>query len=188
MALSLSAQLPIQITAFVDASFAIHPEMRSHTGAMITIGEGAIYAKSGKQILTTRSSTEAELVGLSDSSVQVIWLRNFLIEQGYDIGPAILCQDNEATIKLAKKGRSTSARTRHIAIRYFFIKDRIQTNEISLKQLPTKEMIADILTKPLQGKQFKDLRNLMLNVDPIVSQSFLSWCFTTAISLDLTED
>ena len=188
MALSLSAQLPIQITAFVDASFAIHPEMRSHTGAMITIGAGAIYAKSGKQILTTRSSTEAELVGLSDSSVQVIWLRNFLIEQGYDIGPAILCQDNEATIKLAQKGRSTSARTRHISIRYFFIKDRIQTNEIKLKQLPTKEMIADILTKPLQGKQFRDLRNLMLNVDPIVSQNFLSWCLTAATVLDLTED
>jgi hypothetical protein len=188
MALSLSAQLPIQITAFVDASFAIHPEMRSHTGAMITIGAGAIYAKSGKQILTTRSSTEAELVGLSDSSVQVIWLRNFLIEQGYDIGPAILCQDNEATIKLAQKGRSTSARTRHISIRYFFIKDRIQTNEIKLKQLPTKEMIADILTKPLQGKQFRDLRNLMLNVDPIASQNFLSWCLTAATVLDLTED
>ena len=131
---------------------------------MITLGEGAIYAKSGKQGLVTRSSTEAELVGLSDSSVQVIWLRNFLTEQGYQMGPAITCQDNESTIKLAQKGRSTSARTRHIAIRYFFIKDRIDTGEIELKQLPTHEMIADILTKPLSGKLFRDPRDLMLNI------------------------
>ena len=176
--LSLSANIanlqPISILSYVDASFATHPDMRSHTGALITLGEGAIYAKSGKQILNTTSSTESELVGLSDSSVQVIWVRNFLTELGYPSGPAIVCQDNESTIRLAEKGRSTSARTRHINIRYFFIKDRIQNGELEIKQVPTSEMIADVLTKPLQGKHFRDLRDLLLNVGE-KSINFLSF-------------
>ena len=57
---------PIHVIAYIDASFAIHPDMKSHTGSVITLGKGAIYAKSGTQRLMTKSSTEAELVALSD--------------------------------------------------------------------------------------------------------------------------
>ena len=64
---------------------------------------------------------------------------------------------------MAEKGRSTSDRTRHINVRYFWIKDRIDTGELELKYLATKDMIADILTKPLQGELFRKLRALLLN-------------------------
>ena len=69
---------PIHVIAYIDASFAIHPDMKSHTGCVITLEKGAIYAKSGTQRLMTKSSTEAELVALSDVSNQVLWTRNFL--------------------------------------------------------------------------------------------------------------
>ena len=76
---------------------------------------------------------------------------------------AVIYQDNTSTITMAEKGRSTSDRTRHIHVRYFFIKDRIDSNELQLVYVPTKDMIADILTKPLQGDLFRKLRALLLN-------------------------
>jgi len=111
----------------------------------------------------SKSSTEAELIGLSDCATQAIWTRNFLEQQGYKVGPATVYQDNMSTMQLAENGRSTSERTRHIHVRYYFIKDRIDSGEIEIKYMPTKLMIADILTKPLQGELFRALRAMLLN-------------------------
>jgi len=72
--------------------------------------------------------------------------------------PAKIYQDNMSTIALADKGRSTSERTRHINVRYFFTKDKVESGE-----LVTEEMLADLLTKPLQGALFRRLRNQLLN-------------------------
>ena len=87
---------PIHVIAYIDASFAIHPDMKSHTGSVITLGKGAIYVKSGTQRLMTKSSTEAELVALSDSANQVIWTRNFLQLQGHHQPPATIYKDNQS--------------------------------------------------------------------------------------------
>ena len=64
---------------------------------------------------------------------------------------------------LIKNGKSNSERTRHIAIRFFFVSDRVNSNEIKLEYLETENMIADVLTKPLQGELFKMLRDKLLN-------------------------
>jgi hypothetical protein len=130
---------------------------------MITLGAGPVYVKSCKQKLVSKSSTEAELIGLSDSVSQVIWTREFLIAQGYALDAATVYQDNKSTIALAEKGHSSSERTRHISIRYFFIKDRINAGEIRVEYMPTADMISDILTKPLQGELFRTLLRKLLN-------------------------
>ena len=132
---------------------------------MITVGWGPVFCKSTRQKLKSKSSTEAELIAVSDVLPQVIWTRDFLEQQGYDVGPAKLFQDNMSTIALAGKGQSTAERTRHIAIRFFFVKDRVDAGEIVIEYLPTEEMVADILTKPLQGDLFRRLRRLLLNWD-----------------------
>ena len=156
----------LSIHAFIDASYGVHSDCKSHSGFFISIGKfgGPSFAKSSKQKLVTKSSTEAELVALSDSVSQVIWTRDFLIAQGYELGPSRVYQDNKSTITLADKGRSTSERTRHINIRYFFIKDRSESGEIAIEYLPTLEMISDVLTKPLQGALFVKLRRALLNL------------------------
>ncbi len=79
------------------------------------------------------------------------------------MGPADVFQDNHSTMALAAKGRSTSDRTRHIHIRYFFVKDRVDSGEVSVKYMPTKLMLADILTKPLQGELFRAMRQELRN-------------------------
>lgn len=165
LGLALSADKDLSVLAYVDASYGVHWDAKSHTGALISLGKGAIYSKSSKQKLVSKSSTEAELIGLSDSFTQAIWTRDFLIEQGYKVGPATVYQDNKSTIALAEKGRSTSDRTRHIHIRYYFVKDRIDSGEVRIEYLQTDLMLADILTKPLQGELFRRLRDQLLNWD-----------------------
>ena len=153
----------ISVLGYIDASYGVHRDGKSHTGAAITLGGGVVYAKSAKQKIVTKSSTEAEIVGLSDSSSQVIWSRDFLIGQGYQLDAAVIYQDNMSTIALVKKGQSTSERSRHINIRYFFVKDRVDQGDIKVEYKPTGDMLADVLTKPLQGSLFAKMRDQLLN-------------------------
>jgi len=67
---------------WVESSYAIHPDMRSHTGLYMTLRKGAMYTASCKQKLNTKSSTEAELVAADDTMGQVLWTRYFLAAQG----------------------------------------------------------------------------------------------------------
>ena len=129
------------------------------------IGKGAVYSTSTKQKINTKSSTEAELVAVDDVIGQVIWTRNFLEAQGYNVGASTIHQDNQSGIRLETNGkRSSSKRTRHINIRYFFVKDKVDTKEVEIKYCPAGMMIADFLTKPLQGSAFTNFRNLILNI------------------------
>jgi hypothetical protein len=153
----------VNVVAYIDAAYGVHVDYRSHTGVVISIGLGPVYASSARQKINTKSSTEAELVGLSDKSSQVIWTINFLEAQGFDVKPAKIYQDNQSTLALIKSGKSNSERTRHIAIRFFFVADRVACNEIKLEYMPTEHMLADILTKPLQGSKFLRARKLLLN-------------------------
>jgi hypothetical protein len=159
----LEAHKDICVIVWTDASYGVHADGKSHTGMCVSLGRGAVYVRSGKQKIVSKSSTESELISLSDSVPQAVWSRDFLSNQGYKIDPALIYQDNKSTIALAEKGRSTSDRTRHINIRYFFVKDRIDQGEIKVQYLPTEDMIADILTKPLQGVLFRKLRKQLLN-------------------------
>jgi len=82
------------------------------TGCAVVLGEGGpVYNKSTKQKIVTKSSTEAELVALSDSVSQSIHMRNFLIAQGYFMGPIIVYQDNMSCMALVKKGGPCSERS-----------------------------------------------------------------------------
>jgi hypothetical protein len=152
---------------WVDASYAVHHDLKSHTGGILTLGKGAIYATSTRQKLNTKSSTEAELVGVSDVMTQVLWTRYFLDAQGYGAKELIIYQDNKSAILLENNGRtSSSKRTRHINIRYYFVTDRIDKGEVTVEYCPTKVMIADFFTKALQGAAFTAFRDYILNIDP----------------------
>ena len=102
---------------FVDASFAVHPNMRSHSGGAFTLGGGCPIVTSTKQKLSTRSSTESELVGVDDLMPSILWTRNFLKAQGCKVAKNLLYQDNKSYILLEKNGKaSSSKRTRQILI------------------------------------------------------------------------
>jgi hypothetical protein len=135
-------------------------DAKSHTGAAVTLGAGAFFAKSSKQKIVTKSSTEAELVAVTDSAGDLLFIRNLLLCQGYDIPPLFLFQDNRSTIALCERG-GAGHRTKHIKIRNFYVKERVDEGEIVVRWMPTELMIADALTKPLQGAAFKAFRDLL---------------------------
>jgi hypothetical protein len=137
--------------------------MKGRTGSFISIGDGPVFARSVVQSIVTLSSAESELVALADSLPQVLWTRYYLESHGFDVPAAVVHEDNTSAMHLAANGRSNSSRTRHIALRYFFITDRIRSGEIKLQYINTDAQIADILTKPLQGEHFRRLRKLLLN-------------------------
>ena len=74
--------------------------MKSHTGAVTSFGRGWLIQKSSKQKLNTKSSTEAELVGVSDYLPHCIWYRNFLEHQGYLLKDNIIHQDNQSAVRM----------------------------------------------------------------------------------------
>jgi hypothetical protein len=156
---------------FVDASFAVHPDYKSHTGATMSFedGEGAVQSVSRKQKLNTRSSTESELVAVDDISVMILWTKLFMEAQGYEIIRNILFQDNKSAILLETNGKKSSGkRTRALNIRYFFLTDQVEKGNLIIEYCPTDDMIGDYHTKPLQGEKFRKFRDAILGCEKFV--------------------
>jgi hypothetical protein len=150
---------------WIDGSFATHPNMRGHTGGGLSMGRGFPIVTSTKQKLNTRSSTESEIVGVDDCMPAVLWTRYFLEAQGYSVHENIVFQDNKSAILMEKNGKaSSSKRTKHINIRYFFVTDRIRKNELTVEWCPTGDMIGDFMTKPNQGTLFTKFRDQIMGV------------------------
>jgi hypothetical protein len=148
---------------WVDASYAVHSDMKSHTGGTVSFGRGSLMSKSSKQKLNTKSSTKAELVGASDYLPYAIWAKKFLKHQGYTIRENSFHQDNKSTIQFEKNGRkSCGPNSRHIDIRYFWIKNRLELDGFNVVYCSTERMLADFSTKPLQGALFRKLRAVVM--------------------------
>ena len=153
------------VSAYIDAAYGVHTDSgKSHTGCSIVVGDaGPVFVKSGKQKIVTKSSTEAELVGLSDVASQALHVRNFVIAQGYEVGPAVLYQDNMSCMALMKRGGPGSERSRHINIRHIWLHERVEQGEAIVEHLSTQVMWANALTKPVQGAQFVKERTGLTN-------------------------
>ena len=138
-----------------DASFAVHPDYKSHTGGTLTMGKGCILSSSKKQKLNTRSSAEAELVAVDDGMGLMLWSKLFLEAQGHTVEDNVLYQDNKSAILLEKNGKASSTkRTRHLNIRYFFVTDQVSKGNLRVEYCPTDQMLADYFTKPATGAKF----------------------------------
>jgi hypothetical protein len=155
LALTLEGDDARIVKWWVDASFAVHTDMKSHTGGMLSLGKGSVYSASTRQKLNTKNSTEAELVGVDNVMPLILWTQYFLEVQGYGVVENKVFQDNQSAILLEKNGcRSRSCQTRHINIRYFFVTDRIQSKELTMEYCPTGKMLADMFTNPYRAVSF----------------------------------
>ena len=115
MLLILSSDESDNLYWYADSAFAAHKDMKSHTGAGLTI------------------RTHAELVGMSDILPMVQWVQLFLLSQGVSIAGTIIYQDNKLAVLLEDNGKkSSSKRTRHLNIRYFLVMDAIAKGECEM--------------------------------------------------------
>jgi len=160
-----------QILWFVDAAFAVHRDMKSHTGAVMSMGQGVVCSISSKQKVNSRSSTEAEFIAVDDVLSKVLWTKLFLESQGLQITHNIIYRDNKSAMKMELNGKySSGKRTRHFNIKYYYITDLIERKELTVEFCPTDRMLADYMTKPLVGAKFIKMWTQILGKDPIFGQ------------------
>ncbi len=101
---------------------------------------------------------------MQDKPPDVIWTRYFVECQEYDIDEYVIYQDNMSVLSLEKNGRILSSKqTKHTKAKFFLIKDYYEAGEIDVQYCPTDVMWADVLTKPLQGQKFRNMRAFLQN-------------------------
>lgn len=146
------------LVGFSDADCAGDQDgRRSTTGNIFLLNGGAVSWLSRKQATVALSTTEAEYVALSQAAQEGTWLRRLLSDLGMDTTPTVILEDNQGAIAIAKNPVDHS-RTKHIDIRYHYIRECVQNGEVELQYCPTNDMKADILTKPLARQKFEYLR------------------------------
>ena len=164
----IGASLLTQILTWIDAAYAVHDNMRSHMGGLISLGVGIVHGKSAMEKINTKSSTEAELVGTSEYLPYNIWFLHFMRAQGYEIRSNTIFQDKKSAILMERNGRnSCTGNSRHINVRYFWVKDKIDQGEVKIEYLPTHLMVADFFTKPFVGLLSKKLREYIMGWMPM---------------------
>jgi hypothetical protein len=154
----------VEVSSYIDASFACHDDYKSRTGCILMCCGSFVGAWTSKQGLNTKSSAEAELVGLTDDCTWAIWARNWVEAQGYAQGPVKIFQDNTSVAEILKRGPVAQLRTRHLSIRYHFVADLIKRGEVSIIACGTENMLADGLTKPLTGQNFVRIRDAIITI------------------------
>ena len=160
----MSADNTQTIKWYIDSSFAVHKDMRSHTRAIMTLGQGAIISDLTKQKVNARSSTESKMIAINDTLSQILCTKRFIEAQGHTVNENIVYQDNTSAMKLEMNSKTSSGkRTRHFDIKFFYFTDLIKREEIQIKYCPTEEMIADFMTKPLVGTKYISLSNQILD-------------------------
>jgi hypothetical protein len=161
--LTLSADDLRVVKWYVDASFAVHPDFKSHTGAMMTPGKRAMQSIARKQKMNVQSSTEGKLVAVDDAATMILWTKLFLQAQGYNVEKNIVYQDSKSAILLETSGKKSSGKqTCTLNIRYFFIMDKVEKGNTQIEHCRTDDMVGDFFTKPLQGKKFQRFWNNIL--------------------------
>ena len=153
------------LQGYSDADWAGEVETRKSTsGYVFLLGNCCVSWRSKKQSIVALSSTEAEYVSLCSAAQETIWLRNLLSSVGFEqTAPTVIHEDNQGAIALSHNPKD-HPRTKHIDIKYHFVRQTIEDNRVTLLYCPTERMVADTLTKGLSKPLFEGFR-LQMGVD-----------------------
>ena len=150
------------LVGYADASFGSVPtSRRSITGYVFLLANGAISWKTRVQPTVALSTAEAEYMAACSATQEAKFLRNILDDLGMAQPPTVIFEDNQPAIHIAEN-RLTSQRSKHIDIKYHFIREAITDHIIKLVYVPTHDQLADILTKILPADQTARLRGALL--------------------------
>ena len=147
----------LHIEGYTDSNY-MGDDRKSTSGYIFTLAGGAISWKSSKQTVTTSSIMYAEFVACYEATWQVNWLKKFTPELKVvdDIHKSLkLYYDNNPTVCYAHNNKSSGA-AKHIDIKFYVVKDKVQDYSISPEHVSTKKMLADPLTKGLPPNVFRE--------------------------------
>jgi hypothetical protein len=150
----------LDLYAFTDVDWAgCVDDRKSTSGATFYLGGCLVSWSSKKQSTVSLSTAEAEYIAAANCCTQVLWMKQMLseIHIHYDAPIPIFC-DNTSAISISKNPVMHS-KTKHIPIKFHFIREQVLSNIIKLEYVGTKDQIVDIFTKPLPKMQFESLRD-----------------------------
>ena len=145
-----------ELEVFCDSSYANNEDYSSISGFAVLFGKSLVSWSSKKQPVIALSSTEAEYVAVTSASQEAVWFKSILKEIGIDQQTVTIHEDNESCIKLSKNPQEYK-RTRHIQMKYHFIRSLVKNNTIKLEYCKTQDQLADIFTKGVNGSRLKDI-------------------------------
>ena len=150
---------------YVDADYARDKTtFRSVTGYIYFLAKAPISWQTRQQPSVALSTMEAEFMAACAAAQESVWLIQLLKELSCELKePIVLFEDNKACIDYSKNS-TNHQRTKHISVRYHFIRDLITDKVLHLQAIPTEENIADILTKPLDKRIFQYLRSKFMSI------------------------
>jgi hypothetical protein len=151
-----------QLMTYSDADWANYvDERKSTSGGAFFLGDSLVAWLSKKQSSIALSTTEAEYIAAAACCTQVIWMIQALVDLKVTYEePIPLHCDNTSTISVSKNPVLHS-KTKHIPLKYHFLKDQVANKVVQLQYIPSMEQIADLFTKPLPKAQFEYLRQKM---------------------------
>ncbi|KAG7532793.1 Reverse transcriptase RNA-dependent DNA polymerase [Arabidopsis thaliana x Arabidopsis arenosa] len=150
-----------QITGYCDADHGADlDKRRSITGLVFTLGGNTISWKSGLQRVVALSSTESEYMSLTEAVKEAIWLKGLLREFGYDQKAVEIYCDSQSAIEVSKNNVHHD-RTKHIDVKYHFIREVIASGVVEVLKISTEKNPADIFTKIVTVSKFQDALNLL---------------------------
>jgi hypothetical protein len=133
-------------------------DRKSTSGTCQFLGRSLLSRASKKQNSVALSTVEAKYIAADHCCAQLLWMGQNLRDYGYKLRKVPLLCDNESAICMADNPVEHS-RTKHIDIRYHFLRDHQQKGDIEIPYVNTQNQLADIFTKPLDEKTFSKLRN-----------------------------
>lgn len=151
----------LQTNLYTDASYGSHYDGKSHTGYVLTIGNNNsyIHGVSLKQKVGSASSTDAEIIALHTGVKYLSWIRSIFLELDIeDVKSTMTYQDNRSTILLCSMKSTTIKRVKHLLSKISFIRLMVENKDIILHYIESDDMVADILTKPLQSSMIDQHR------------------------------
>jgi hypothetical protein len=155
------------VMAASDASFADNEDRRSSGGYIFQLFGGPIDWSAKKQGTVTTSTTEAELLALSEAAKQLFWWRRFFEAIGFDPeqGKYSIDCDNRQTVRAVTKNEAFQTRLRHVDIHNHWLREKVLNREIDIEWIPTNNMVADGLTKALPTEKHKEFMKQLNLVD-----------------------
>jgi hypothetical protein len=143
------------VLAYSDADFAGCSETRRSTsGVVLLLADAPVIWSSKRQLSVALSTTEAEFIAASEATKEVIWVTGLLTELGHQIKTPALLIDNLSTVALIDNPLFHQ-RTKHIDVRYKFVREHAAAGRIKPKHVPATDQCADLLTKGLNGPSLK---------------------------------
>jgi hypothetical protein len=154
---SSNCNAPLTLYCYVDASYLSHKDSKSHQGWTMSFGKSGCFAsKSSKQDIIATSSTHAELRALYILSLEITYTITLMQELGRALSlPCIVFEDNQPVIDLVSEITGVTKRSKHFCMNIAAVREMILHGLMSVVKVPTELNIADILTKSVQGQDFR---------------------------------